>query len=650
MIALATRHGGAAELAAAQGAALYRFAFFAPVVVGEVAYAAVFRLMFNLDFGIINKLLNSVGMPKFVVRQATPAMALIIIAVTWRWAGYNAIIMLAGLQSIPEDVYEAATLDRVSKAQQFIPHHAAAPEADHPFLRHPVDHRHHAALHRAVPDHQSRRSRRRHRNTRPAPLSAGLYLAQFRLRLGHRLHDGRAGDPDLAAQSLGREGTEMNPNHRSLLVRSIALHAGLTPLAIIWLFPLWMMFVFSTMPDYGIFSPKIVLLPSTNFLENFNNLQADTDFVRAMIISVVVAVVYTFLSVLLTSMAGWALARYRFVGKLDGHRHHPRHDHPAVCGRRDPAIHHGGARVQAGQHLGCPDRAAAFQFARRAVHAAGLFDDAGELFDAARVEGVKEWQIFLRIALPLARPTMAALAIILFLASWNNYLWPLLINSKPGMMTAPVALGTLIGLTKVSWGGIMAGAMSCSRRRSSSSSYSCSVTSSPASPPAPSNSRETPAWQNFHSKMSSSASAPRDHPWRQPRGRDGEFVVFVGPSGCGKSTLLRMIAGLEDITGGEINIGGKVVNDVEPADRGIAMVFQSYALYPHMTVEQNLSFGLRMNGNPKADTEKRVQHVANILQINELMQAPPEAAVGRPAPARCHRPRHRARAAGFPVR
>ncbi|RUW18456.1 ABC transporter ATP-binding protein, partial [Mesorhizobium sp. M1A.F.Ca.IN.020.06.1.1] len=83
---------------------------------------------------------------------------------------------------------------------------------------------------------------------------------------------------------------------------------------------------------------------------------------------------------------------------------------------------------------------------------------------------------------------------------------------------------------------------------------------------------------------------------------DGEFVVFVGPSGCGKSTLLRMVAGLEDISGGEIAIGGKVVNDVAPADRGIAMVFQSYALYPHMTVEQNLSFGLRMNGNPKADT------------------------------------------------
>jgi lactose/L-arabinose transport system ATP-binding protein len=104
---------------------------------------------------------------------------------------------------------------------------------------------------------------------------------------------------------------------------------------------------------------------------------------------------------------------------------------------------------------------------------------------------------------------------------------------------------------------------------------------------------------------------------------DGEFVVFVGPSGCGKSTLLRMIAGLEDTTAGEISIGGKVVNDIEPADRGIAMVFQSYALYPHLTVEQNLSFGLRHTGNPKADTERRVRRAAEILRISELMHRRP---------------------------
>ncbi|MER9726550.1 MULTISPECIES: sn-glycerol-3-phosphate ABC transporter ATP-binding protein UgpC [unclassified Mesorhizobium] len=104
---------------------------------------------------------------------------------------------------------------------------------------------------------------------------------------------------------------------------------------------------------------------------------------------------------------------------------------------------------------------------------------------------------------------------------------------------------------------------------------------------------------------------------------DGEFVVFVGPSGCGKSTLLRMIAGLEDISGGEIAIGGKVMNDVEPAERGIAMVFQSYALYPHMSVEQNLSFGLRMTGNPKEDTERRVKRASEILRITELMARRP---------------------------
>ncbi|MCZ7858057.1 ABC transporter ATP-binding protein [Agrobacterium salinitolerans] len=106
--------------------------------------------------------------------------------------------------------------------------------------------------------------------------------------------------------------------------------------------------------------------------------------------------------------------------------------------------------------------------------------------------------------------------------------------------------------------------------------------------------------------------------------KDGEFVVFVGPSGCGKSTLLRMIAGLEDISGGDIVIGGKTVSDADPADRGIAMVFQSYALYPHMTVAENLSFGLRMNGNPKADTQKRVKRAAEILQINELMERRPK--------------------------
>jgi ABC-type sugar transport system ATPase subunit len=105
---------------------------------------------------------------------------------------------------------------------------------------------------------------------------------------------------------------------------------------------------------------------------------------------------------------------------------------------------------------------------------------------------------------------------------------------------------------------------------------------------------------------------------------DGEFVVFVGPSGCGKSTLLRMIAGLEELTEGELRIGDQVVNDVEPAARGVAMVFQTYALYPHMSVEENMGFGLRMAGSPKAEIKERVTHAAEILHLTPLLKRRPK--------------------------
>lgn len=104
---------------------------------------------------------------------------------------------------------------------------------------------------------------------------------------------------------------------------------------------------------------------------------------------------------------------------------------------------------------------------------------------------------------------------------------------------------------------------------------------------------------------------------------DGEFVVIVGPSGCGKSTLLRMVAGLEDITGGEIRIDGRVINGLEPAQRDIAMVFQNYALYPHMTVFQNMSYGLRIAGLRSDEIERRVGHAARILEISELLARKP---------------------------
>ncbi len=105
--------------------------------------------------------------------------------------------------------------------------------------------------------------------------------------------------------------------------------------------------------------------------------------------------------------------------------------------------------------------------------------------------------------------------------------------------------------------------------------------------------------------------------------KDGEFMVFVGPSGCGKSTALRMIAGLESISGGELKIGGRVVNDVDPKDRDIAMVFQSYALYPHKTVRENIAFPLLMAGLPKAEIDSRVNEAARILELTTLLDRKP---------------------------
>jgi multiple sugar transport system ATP-binding protein len=110
--------------------------------------------------------------------------------------------------------------------------------------------------------------------------------------------------------------------------------------------------------------------------------------------------------------------------------------------------------------------------------------------------------------------------------------------------------------------------------------------------------------------------------------KDGEFMVLVGPSGCGKSTALRSIAGLEEITGGKIQIGDRIVNDLPPKDRDIAMVFQNYALYPHMTVEQNLAFGLQLRKRPKEEIKRRVDEAAQMLGLEAYLKRKPSALPG----------------------
>ena len=130
--------------------------------------------------------------------------------------------------------------------------------------------------------------------------------------------------------------------------------------------------------------------------------------------------------------------------------------------------------------------------------------------------------------------------------------------------------------------------------------------------------------------------------------KDGEFLVLVGPSGCGKTTALRCVAGLEDISDGRMLIGDRVVNNVAPKDRDIAMVFQSYALYPHMTVYDNLAFGLKLRKFKKPEIDKRVKEAAGHPRSRALPRPQAEGALRRPAPARRPRPRDRARAVGVP--
>jgi len=249
--------------------------------------------------------------------------------------------------------------------------------------------------------------------------------------------------------------------HMSAIRRrdGFVLHMVIVPLALIWLFPLWIMMVYSTFPDSGIFDPGVNLIPSTQFANNLTILQEDTGFIRTVINSFGVAAVYMVLSVFLTSMAGWALARYRFFGL--------RIVTFLVLGTMSlpyfvvviPQF------VMVARDFGLSNT-------WFALIVPPLFNSLGvlfmrqafkmmhnELFDAARIDGASEWKIFFFVALPIAKPTIAALSIILFLASWNNYLWPLLINTKADMMTGPVALGSLIGTTHVSWGAIMAGSV-----------------------------------------------------------------------------------------------------------------------------------------------------------------------------------------------
>ncbi|GGJ66969.1 carbohydrate ABC transporter permease [Deinococcus aquiradiocola] len=261
----------------------------------------------------------------------------------------------------------------------------------------------------------------------------------------------------MSARSLPRtDGAAPSRRSRDRTAR-FWLHAGLVPLALLFLAPLWLMLVFSTQPESAIFSPAPPVWFGGAFLENFRGLQADTNFLRALWNSVVISTLYTLLSMVFTSLAGFAFSKYSFPGRglLFG---------LILATLTIPSfvtIIPQFILVARDLHLSntywavlLPTLANTIGIFYMRQAFAAVPDD---LLNAARIDGAGDLRLYAQIALPIVRPALAALAILLFLGSWNDYLWPLIVLTQKDSYTMPVALGTLVGLTRVSWGGIMVG-------------------------------------------------------------------------------------------------------------------------------------------------------------------------------------------------
>jgi lactose/L-arabinose transport system permease protein len=244
---------------------------------------------------------------------------------------------------------------------------------------------------------------------------------------------------------------------RDRLIRSIVLHALLTPLALLFLAPIVWMIVAATLPNNEILAAPPTLLPGNAFPENWADLNNDLNFIRAVTNSVAISAIFTSVGVLIAAMSGYAFAKFRFAGRALLFT--------VVIGaltipfevRAIPQY------LLVARDLGLSNTWWAIILPWLAYPLGVFFMRQNmlsiqtELLEAARIDGASEGRIFLQIVLPIMRPALAAVALVMFLFQWNDYFWPLLILTDKDAYTIPVALGTLVGLTRVSWGGIMVG-------------------------------------------------------------------------------------------------------------------------------------------------------------------------------------------------
>ena len=244
---------------------------------------------------------------------------------------------------------------------------------------------------------------------------------------------------------------------RDRLLRSLALHAIMLPLALLFLAPIAWMLIAATLPNAEILAAPPTLLPGTHLTENWRDLNDDLNFVRVMANSIGISIIFTSVATLIAAMSGYAFAKFRFVGRgvlftvviaaltiPFEVRAIPQY----LLVARDMGL----ANTWWAIILPWIAYPLGVFFMRQ-----NMLSVPSDLLEAARIDGAGELRIFAQIVLPIMRPALAAVAIVLFLFQWNDYFWPLLILSQKDAYTIPVALGTLVGLTRVSWGGIMVG-------------------------------------------------------------------------------------------------------------------------------------------------------------------------------------------------
>lgn len=244
---------------------------------------------------------------------------------------------------------------------------------------------------------------------------------------------------------------------RDRLIRSVLLHALMIPLAILFLLPIVWMLISATLPNNEILAAPPTLLPGMHLAENWRDLNDDLNFLRAVANSVGISIIFTTFATLVAAMSGYAFAKFRFAGRGALFT-------VVIAALTIPfEVRAIPQYLLVARELDLANTWWAIILPWLAYPLGVFFmrqnmlSVPSDLLEAARIDGAGEARIFFRIVLPIMRPALAAVAIVLFLFQWNDYFWPLLILSQKDAYTIPVALGTLVGLTRVSWGGIMVG-------------------------------------------------------------------------------------------------------------------------------------------------------------------------------------------------